>query len=173
MAEKEVEIREANWRDAENLITFFNQVGSETPFLTIDEAGIDIPQDKMTEFLRQMEQKDNAIYLLSLVDDEIVGLIGVTSDSHKRISHIGQVLIAIKKDYWGAGLASILFEVMIDWVEKTQKLHRLELTVQTRNERAVELYKKYKFQIEAEQKYGARDENGHLISTYLMSRIFD
>ena len=38
---------------------------------------------------------------------------------------------------------------MIDWADHTPAIRRLELTVQARNERAVHLYQKFGFDIEA------------------------
>lgn len=73
---------------------------------------------------------------------------------------MGEVGISILKDYWGLGLGTMLLEEVLIWVKENGVLFRLELDVQTRNERAVHLYQKMGFEIEALMKRGARTDDG-------------
>lgn len=64
-------------------------------------------------------------------------------------------------------------EVALDWAEQTPMIRRLELTVQARNSRAVHLYEKFGFKIEAAKERGAKTKDGEFLDVYLMSRLID
>ena len=58
----EIIIREAQSRDAQQLIDFLNTVGKESHFLTLDDAGILMSVDQMAEYLNQIQEKQNNLY---------------------------------------------------------------------------------------------------------------
>lgn len=97
MAEFELALREAEQMDAANLIAFLNQVGAESDYMTLDEAGILMDEGQMASFIQHQAESENQLYLLALLDDEIAGLVSITADFHERIRHIGQVFIVVKK----------------------------------------------------------------------------
>ena len=51
MTEYELCLREAEKIDAADLIAFLNQVGSESDYMTLDEAGILMNQEEMASFI--------------------------------------------------------------------------------------------------------------------------
>ena len=173
MAEFELALREAEQTDAETLIAFLNQVGAESDYMTLDEAGILMDEGQMDSFIQHQAESENQLYLLALLDDEIAGLVSITADFHERIRHIGQVFIVVKKAFWNQGLGRILLEEALDWAENNSILRRLELTVQVRNERAVHLYKELGFEIEGLQKRGAYLTEGIFLDVYLMGKLID
>lgn len=61
---------------------------------------------------------------------EIVGVLNVSAESSSQVSHIGEVFLAVSKDYWGYGLGQMLMEATLDWAEHSNTIRRLELTVQ-------------------------------------------
>lgn len=173
MAEFELALREAEQTDAETLIAFLNQVGAESDYMTLDEAGILMDEGQMASFIQHQTESENQLYLLALLDDEIAGLVSITADFHERIRHIGQVFIVVKKAFWNQGLGRILLEEALAWAENNSILRRLELTVQVRNERAVHLYKELGFEIEGLQKRGAYLTEGIFLDVYLMGKLID
>ena len=48
MAELELVIREAEPQDAKSLIDFLNQVGQESDYMTLDDAGILMTEEQMS-----------------------------------------------------------------------------------------------------------------------------
>lgn len=173
MAEFELALREAEQTDAETLIAFLNQVGAESDYMTLDEAGILMDEGQMASFIQHQAESENQLYLLALLDDEIAGLVSITADFHERIRHIGQVFIVVKKAFWNQGIGRILLEEALAWAENNSILRRLELTVQVRNERAVHLYKELGFEIEGLQKRGAYLTEGIFLDVYLMGKLID
>ena len=103
----------------------------------------------------------------------MAGVLNVSSTSSPQTNHIGDIFIAVQEKYWGYGLGSLLMEVALDWAYHTPVIRRLELTVQARNSRAVHLYEKFDFKIEATKERGAKTKDGEFLDVYLMSRLID
>ncbi|MBP2623523.1 GNAT family N-acetyltransferase [Streptococcus oricebi] len=171
--EFELELREAQEMDAASLVTFLNQVGRESDYMTLDEAGILMTEDQMREFVSRQEETDNQLYLVAFLDQELAGVLSITADFHERIRHIGQVFVVVKKAFWNQGLGRILLEEALDWAKSSQIIRRLELSVQVRNERAVHLYQSLGFEIEGRQARGAYLREGEFLDVYLMGKLID
>ncbi|HFZ4263313.1 TPA: N-acetyltransferase family protein [Streptococcus pneumoniae] len=157
--EYELLIREAEPKDAAELVAFLNRVSLETDFTSLDGDGI------------LLTSSDNQITLLAFLNGKIAGIVNITADQRKRVRHIGDLFIVIGKRYWNNGLGSLLLEEAIEWAQASGILRRLQLTVQTRNQAAVHLYQKHGFVIEGSQERGAYIEEGKFIDVYLMGKL--
>ena len=103
--EKEVtlEIRQAETTDATLLVDFLNQVGKESDYMTLDEAGIGMSPTDMAQFLLLQETAVNRICLLLFVDQTLAGLLNITAAPQRSVQHIGDVFIVIQRAYWNQG----------------------------------------------------------------------
>lgn len=173
MFEREFIIKEAEPSDAEALVKTLNQIGSESEFMTLDEAGILMTPEQMVDFIKQRQASANQVCLLVKEAAEVVGVLNVTSDFHERVNHIGDIFIGIQKRYWGHGLGQLLMAEAISWAEQSGTIRRLELTVQARNQRAVHVYEKFGFEIEGIKKRGAKTSAGDFLDVYLMGKMID
>ena len=171
--EYELLIREAEPKDAAELVAFLNRVSLETDFTSLDGDGILLTSEEMEIFLNKQASSDNQITLLAFLNDKIAGIVNITAEQRKRVRHIGDLFIVIGQKYWNNGLGSLLLEEVIEWAQVSGILRRLQLTVQTRNQAAVHLYQKYGFVIEGRQERGAYIEEGEFIDVYLMGRLID
>ena len=171
--EYELLIREAEPKDAAELVTFLNRVSVETDFTSLDRDGILLTSEEMEIFLNKQASSNNQITLLAFLNDKIAGIVNITADQRKRVRHIGELFIVIGKRYWNNGLGSFLLEEAIEWAQTSGILRRLQLTVQIRNQAAVHLYHKYGFVIEGRQERGAYIEEGDFIDVYLMGKLID
>jgi len=134
--EYELLIREAESKDAAELVSFLNCVSLETDFTSLDGEGILLTDTDMELFLDKQTHSENQITLLALLNDKIAGIVNITADQRKRVRHIGDLFIVIGKKYWNNGLGSLLIEEAIEWAQASGILRRLQLTVQTRNQAA-------------------------------------
>ena len=57
MAEFELALREAEKTDATDLIRFLNQVGAESDYMTLDEAGILMDEEQMAQFIQRQAER--------------------------------------------------------------------------------------------------------------------
>lgn len=167
----EIHFSEATPEDASAFISFINQVAVETSYLVLDESGLQWNEEAMARAFAKSLDNPRDLCLLAKLGDEIIGAVSVKSSSQFRISHIGNVFIAVKKAYWDKGIGSLLLEEMIHWAYEMGVLHRLELTVQVRNEAAVHLYQKVGFIIEGRQVRGARTDEGEWLDLYYMGKL--
>ncbi|ABP90825.1 TPA: N-acetyltransferase family protein [Streptococcus suis] len=171
MSEKEVYFSEAEPADAAAFIDFMNQVARETDYLVMDETGFRFSVDEIETIFDAGIENPRELCLLAKVGSEVVGAISVKSSKQFRISHIGNIFIAVKKAYWGHGIGTILLEEVLHWAEEMDVLKRLELTVQVRNQAAVHLYQKLGFNIEGTQIGGARTDEGEWLDLYYMGKL--
>ena len=173
--QKEVvlEIRQAEGLDATLLVDFLDQVGAESDYMTLDEAGIGMTPSDMERFLLLQGRADNRICLLLFLDQQLVGLLNITAAPQRSVRHIGEVFIVIQKSYWNQGLGQILLEEGVEWARSTGILRKLVLTVQVRNKRAVHVYQKLGFDIEGCQDRGAYSAEGEFLDVYLMGKLID
>ncbi|MGT2715148.1 GNAT family N-acetyltransferase [Streptococcus respiraculi] len=171
--EKEIFFAEAEGSHAAAFIDFMNQVAKETDFLVMDETGFQFTTEQMASIFEQSFGSSNQLHLLALYGEEVIGAVTVRASKQYRISHIGNVFIALRKDYWGHGIGRILLEEVIEWAKSYDIIKRLELTVQVRNDRAVALYQKMGFDIEGTQKWGARTDEGEWLDLYYMGKLID
>ena len=171
--EYELLIREAEPKDAAELVAFLNRVSLETDFTSLDGDGILLTSEEMAIFLNKQASSDNQITLLAFLNDKIAGIVNITADQRNRVHHIGDLFIVIGKRYWNNGLGSLFLEEAIEWAQASGILRRLQLTVQTRNKAAVHLYQKHGFVIEGRQERVAYREEGKFIDVYLMGKLID
>lgn len=173
MARMEIEFQEAQACHAEVFLSFMEQVAQETDFIVLDESGLQVGLEDMELILQEFEASPQKLCLLACSGSEVIGAVTVQSSSQYPVSHIGSVFIAIKKDYWGHGLGTLLLEEVLHWAREMEVLHRLELTVQIRNQAAVHLYQKMGFRIEGTQRHGARTNEGEWLDLYYMGLLLD
>lgn len=173
MSEVEVTVRQAIPDDAAEILTALKIIGSETPYLVMDDQGLALSVAEMAQNLAEMYDSPNNVLLVALVDKKIVGTASVKASGKGRIEHIGEIGISILKDYWGFGLGRLMMEEVILWARESRIIRRLELTVQDRNQRAVSLYEKIGFKTETVMERGAKTDQGVFLDVHLMSLLID
>lgn len=165
MTEQEVIIEEAQPSDAKALLDLLNQVSKETDFIVFEQ---NLSLADLELFLRTRLQVLTEICLLVRVGADLAGVLTIMSRSLQPMSFVGDVFIALQEKYWGYGLGSLLMEVALDWAKQTPVIDCLELTVQARNSRAIKLYKKFGFIIDATRKGSVQTKDGEYLDVHLM-----
>lgn len=173
MSEVEITLRETIPDDAADLLQVSQKIAEETDFLIMDEVGLGLNEEMLSLQLADLYESENNLLLLALADEKIVGMASVKAAPEFTVSHIGEIGISVLKEFWGIGLGTALLDEVIYWSEHASPIHRLELTVQKRNERALHLYQKFGFETEATKKRGARDAQGEFLDVLLMSKLIN
>lgn len=73
-------------------------------------------------------------------------------------------------NFQGKGVGTKLMEAIIDVADNWLMLVRVELTVFTDNEKAINLYKKFNFEVEGLKKKAAI-RNGEYVDEFIMARV--
>lgn len=142
-----VTLRQAIPQDAKALQTLLQQLGQETPYLELDLAELEAPVSELATEIARVYDSHTNLLLLALSGATPIGLVRIQTPTTVQRQHCGELGVAILKTYWGLGLGQILVSEALDWAQDTT-LSRLELTVQTRNQRARHLYEKLGFKTE-------------------------
>ena len=108
--------------------------------------------------------------LVAIRDNEIVGQLGLQTNSLPRRSHTAFLGMAVRDDAHRQGIGSALMAAAIDLADSWLNVLRLELTVFTDNAAAIGLYRKFGFEIEGTHRmYALRA--GQLVDVYEMARL--
>lgn len=103
-------------------------------------------------------------------NEKVIGCAGLQVYVSPRLRHSGGIGIMVHKDYQGKGAGQKLMEAVLDLADNWLMLVRVELTVYTDNESAINLYKKMGFESEG-IKHKAAIRNGQYADEYIMARI--
>ena len=112
------------------------------------------------------------LFLIACVEDQIVSVLTFAGESKKRKEHVGEFGITVKKEFWGLGIGNLMMESLINWAKETKLIRKINLVVQTNNEKAISLYKKFNFETEGTI---TRDSliNGIFYDSYIMGLQID
>ncbi|MGX7349586.1 GNAT family N-acetyltransferase [Dolosicoccus paucivorans] len=141
-------IRQAHPTDLEPLVELYEQLATETAFLTDDQVNKSKTKRtyQMTQQIDQYSRSLTSIMLVVELQEEIIALGTLATLPGSRQSHVAEVGIGVLKDYWGNGIASILLEELLYFAKETA-LKVITLEVVQENKRAIALYKKFGFKI--------------------------
>lgn len=138
-------LRQAEPRDAEQLLAYLNQVAGESENLTFGpgEFGLSVQEERA--FLLQMAESPTSLYLIAEIAGEIVGTLTFSTGKRPRLQHAGEFGISILRSYWNLGVGSRMLEYLIDWARQTDAIRKINLRVRVDNLPAIHLYEKYGF----------------------------
>ena len=141
---REAILRSAQPGDAAEMAAFMKTTAGETEFLlrypeecTMDAAGEAVFIDNV------LNSPDQAMPCC-FVDGRLAGNAMLTMNSRIKTRHRASVAIGLKKEYWGLGIGTALFQEIIA-IAKDRGLDHLELDYIEGNDRARRLYEKMGF----------------------------
>jgi putative acetyltransferase len=159
-----VTIRAAEPDDAEDLAALFGCPG-------VLAGTLQIPFRSVERRRERLEQPQPGTHqLVAVVDDRVVGMLGLHVEQAPRRSHCASFGMAVHDDYQDRGIGSALMVAMLDLADNWLGLRRVELLVYTDNARAVHLYEKFGFQIEGTAR-GYALRGGVHVDAYYMARL--
>ena len=101
--------------------------------------------------------------------EEILGLAVITKGTY-RIKHIAYIdKLAIKQSFRSKGLGTVFFNQIIESLAQ-EGVIKIELGVETDNQRAINFYKKLGFEIEGLRKK-LLNRDGQFIDNYFMAKM--
>lgn len=139
-----IEIVHASPSDAAELLEHLKLVGGETDNLTFGAEGLPFSVEAEAEYLAHMENSENNFMLLAKADGRIIGNASL-SRLPRRMSHRGEIAIAVSKAYWGCSVGTLLMEALLK-IARENSFEAIDLQVRSDNLRAVRLYEKMGFE---------------------------
>ncbi len=112
---------------------------------------------------------DNMHFFVAEIDNDVVGTIGLMTNSNPRRKHCADFGMGVRDDAQDQGVGSALLSAITDLADNWLNIQRIEIAVFTDNQPAIRLYEKFGFEIEGEAKdYAFRD--GEYVDVYYMAR---
>ncbi|MGE6488704.1 N-acetyltransferase family protein [Paenisporosarcina sp. NPDC076898] len=162
-------IRQIEVKDAEELSKLIGKVESESPYMLFEAGEREISSGRQRQRIESIKQEDKSEIFVAEEDNKLIGYLFAIGGQANRTKYSSYIVIGILNQYRGQGIGTKLFMELEEWA-LNQKIHRLELTVITKNEVGVGLYKKMGFEIEGIK----RDSlyiDGEFVDEYYMSKL--
>jgi len=140
-------IRNVIPEDASNLIDYLALISGESDNLTFGSGELTITIEDEMKFIENAIKSNNQYFIIAEKDGLLIGSMNFTGGTKPRLAHIGEFGVSVRKDYWGNGIAYEMMSLLIKWAREN-KITKINLQVREDNERAINLYKKFGFEIE-------------------------
>jgi RimJ/RimL family protein N-acetyltransferase len=138
-------IREAAAEDARAVLDYVEGISGESDFLSFGPGEFELTEVQEEDYLRKCRDSENQLYILGLMEDEIVATLVFSAGRRPRVRHSGEFSMSVRKQYWGLGVGSLMIDTLIDWAKDTQIVKKINLRVRTDNQRAILLYERKGF----------------------------
>jgi len=138
---QKLEIRVALPEDAARVLTYIEQVSSESSFLTFGPGEFEMTEEQEADFLRTCEQSPNQTYILGFLNHELVATANVGASSRSRLRHRGELGMSVSRAFWGLGIGGAMLDHLVEWAQENTMLTKLDLSVRTDNARGISLYR--------------------------------
>lgn len=134
--------------DAKGIIEYLNIIGGESDFITFGANEFTLSVEAEEEYIERNNSMENCKNVLTIINDEIVGIASISSMQKERMQHNGTLGISFRKKYWGMGLGNEVMSYLIEWAKSNNITKKISLLVREDNERGIKLYEKLGFERE-------------------------
>lgn len=160
-------IRQAEEQDSEKLAWLIQEVESTSNYMLFGPGERKFNPEAQRKMIKAFSAEPNSNILLAEVEGEFAGYLIARGGNVNKNKHSAYLVIGIREDFRGKGVGTRLFGELFDWAGGIG-LYRLELTVITKNQAALALYKKMGFVIEGTKK-DSLFIDGQYMDEYYMS----
>ena len=164
-------VRSVEPEDAPLMLQYMKIMLGETPFLLRTPEEFNYTPEEEAGILAGRKDDPHSLMLIAELDGQIIASADVCSHGAKsRLLHRGELGISVRKEYWRQGIGSAMMERLIAFA-KQAGYEQIELTVESKNHRALGLYIKYGFMIYGTRPHGMKYPDGSYDNDYLMVRM--
>ncbi|MCF3943716.1 GNAT family N-acetyltransferase [Oceanobacillus alkalisoli] len=162
-------IRGVKSTDAEKLAYLIKEVGNSAKYMLWEADERRIQADNQLEMIESMQASENSTILVAEMDEDLVGYLFAMGGKARRNKHSVYIVIGILQGKREQGIGTKLFKKLDHWA-KQHHIHRLELTVATKNEAGLSLYKKAGFEIEGTKRHSLLIDD-EFVDEYNMAKL--
>lgn len=163
-------IRSAIETDAKNLSEVRLQIDGETENLDREKGEAYIDETGFKQVIKDDTDSISNLFLVAEVNGEIVGFSRCEGNKLKRSSHKVEFGVCVLQEFWGYGIRKNLLQQSIQWADSND-IKKITLKVLETNDQAMELYKKYGFEVEGMLRKDKLLSDGNFYNTILMGRF--
>ena len=164
-------VRSVEPDDAPLMLQYMKIMLGETPFLLRTPDEFNYTPEEEARVLAARRDDPLSLMLLAELDGQIIACADVCSHGAKsRVMHRGELGISVRKDFWRQGIGSALMERLLAFAARNG-FEQVELTVESKNRRAIGLYMKYGFMVYGTRPHGMKYPDGSYDNDYLMVKM--
>ena len=168
---RKITIRSVEPEDATGMLQYMKIMLGETPFLLRTPEGFNYTTEEEARILAGRKNDPRSLMLVAETEGKIIASADVCPHGTKsRVQHRAELGISVRKDYWRQGIGSALMELLITFAQQSG-FEQIELTVESKNQRALQLYHKNGFIIYGTRPHGLKYPDGSYDNDYLMVRM--
>ena len=159
----QIQVREARAEDAAAILAHVQQVLAEPEIdllTTPDEFRVTEDEERL--LLENIAASENCIFLVALIDGEIVGELNCRGGRSSTTRHAVNLGMTVGREWRNRGVGAALMQHALNWARGNKCVRRIELIVFVRNEAAVHLYKNFGFAIEGRRKNAVYRDGNYL-----------
>lgn len=165
-------VREAIPSDSAKLVPFFRTLYSETNFMLLEPDEFAVTEEQQARRIEEMSRSESGVVFVCETDNELIGVVFGNRGIARRTRHSLYVVIGVLQAWTGRGVGRALLEALEGWA-RSKGLHRLELTVDVDNRRAISLYEKCGFEREGVKRRSRRLEGRYSDELYMSKLLAD
>ena len=164
-------LRSAEPEDAPLMLKYMKIMLGETPFLLRSPEEFNYTAEDEARVLAGRKDDPRSLMLVAEMEGEIIAAADVCSHGAKsRLWHRGEFGISVRKDFWRQGIGSAMMERLVAFAREAG-YEQLELTVESKNIRAINLYLKNGFVVYGTRPHGMKYADGTYENDYLMMKM--
>jgi phosphoglycolate phosphatase len=131
--------------DAEQILEYLKQVGSESDNLSFGSEGLPFSAAEERDFIKSSQNSKTQIWFVAKDNGKIIGDCNIDA-LPRRFSHRGELGIAVIHDYCNRGVGSALIKKALDAAKNILHLEIITLEVKSDNYAAIHVYEKFGFE---------------------------
>lgn len=164
-------LRSVEPEDAPLMLKYMKIMLGETPFLLRSPEEFNYTAEDEARVLAGRKDDPRSLMLVAEMEGEIIAAADVCSHGAKsRLRHRGEFGISVRKDFWRQGIGSAMMDRLVAFAREAG-YEQLELTVESKNIRAINLYLKNGFVVYGTRPHGMKYADGTYENDYLMMKI--
>jgi RimJ/RimL family protein N-acetyltransferase len=159
-------IREALPDDAPAVIALFEMLYAETKFL-MREPGEAVPSaEQYAERIAHGSKTASELWFVAEMEEQFTGVCFARRGFAKRNRHSLFLVMGVLQAWSGRGVGRALLQAIEQWAV-SRAIHRLELTVNIRNARAMAFYEKFGFDREGTKRHSLFIDGEYVDELYM------
>jgi len=165
-----VRVPQAIPSDSRRLVDFLPTLYSETTFMLFEPDEFAVTEEQQAQRIEAMSRSESGVIFVAEEDAKLIGVVFGHRGVARRTRHSLYVVIGVLQAWVGRGVGRALLEALEAWA-RSKELHRLELTVDVTNQRALALYEKCGFEPEGVKRHSRKIDGKYSDELYMSKLI--
>ncbi len=155
--------------DADKFNALYKEIETQSDYMLYEAHERPTTNEQQRATLERLENIPETAIFVAEENENLLGFIAVISESPSKRKFQRYVAMGVLEQHHGKKIGQGLMEKCISFC-KDQNVKRIELTVVCENEKAVNLYKKFGFEIEGTKRCSLMIRD-RFLDEYYMSKI--